>query len=115
MLNWRKDLNAEKAEIDSYVDRIKAEPDEGARNNLINQYKRRIEQFQIKADNFNKKGKELANLSEQQNSEFAEIEKINNLLKALINAYNNNDYDQCVLIANGNDLARSLGWVPMIR
>ena len=111
----RQELDREKTELNALVGRIKAETNKAARSDMSYEYKQKKARFDEKVIRFNDEVREIMALDERRNTEVDEIKKINDLLKALSEAYNKGDMDQCVLIANGSDLARSLGWTHMTR
>ena len=78
-------------------------------------YEKRRSQLHQEIDRFNDAAAEAMKVLEREQAELQEIAKIDNLLKPLAEAYSKGDLDRCVLILNGSDLARSMGWLTINR
>jgi hypothetical protein len=115
IVKWREKIRAEKAELNELFDKIDAEPNDAVRSDMTFKYEDRRKQLSREIDRFNDATLEARAVLDREQAELQEIAKIDNLLKPLAEAYSKGDYDRCVLIANGSDLARSMGWVQITR
>ncbi|MGI6783125.1 MAG: hypothetical protein ACOX5A_02770 [Aminivibrio sp.] len=115
IVKWREKIRAEKAELNELFDRIDEEPNDAVRSDMTFKYEKRRSQLHQEIDRFNDAAAEAMAVLDREQAELQEIAKIDNLLKPLAEAYSKGDLDRCVLILNGSDLARSMGWLTINR
>lgn len=109
-------IEAERAELITMENNIEHETNEAVRSSIAQNYERRLEKFNVRVRAHNKATEDRNKLLCLEMNKFMEpLKEFQALEKALIQAVEKGDFDKCVLIANGSNLAKSLGWQVMKR
>ncbi|MDD4613296.1 MAG: hypothetical protein PHP80_09855 [Synergistaceae bacterium] len=108
-------IDAERAELARMADAIRSEQNKAVRSSMLQTYKFRQADFNADVENFNQVNASRRALYNDYKGIREQREALDSFAKSIKDAWQQNDVDRCVLIANGSKLAQSLGWRTMKR
>lgn len=108
-------LDAERAELARMRDAIRNEKNKAVQSSMLQTYKFRQADFNTEVEAYNRENANRKALYNEYKGIREQLEALNSLADSLNETWQRKDIDRCVLIANGSDLAQSLGWRTMKR
>lgn len=108
-------LVAELAELERLNESLRNEKNKAVRSSMQQTLKSRTDRYNASVESYNKTRAARKALYDEYKALGERRSEIDNLREALREALGRNDYDRCVIIANGSRLALSLDWKTMKR
>ena len=109
-------IESSRSELASLKAQIQSEQNKAVRSSLRQTHEHKRLNLNDKINQYNQMVRDKNSIVSEFKSKYtARLTEISDLRKSIIRTWENKDVDKCVLIANGSQLARQLGWNPIKR